>query len=116
MSIATATNNLPTQLTSFIGRERELEKQKKNLNLQDCLTLIGPGGTGKTRLSLQLGAEVLPNFSDGVWFVELAPLADPALILQTIASVMNVRAQMGVQLKDIVIDYLRAQKSFAHSR
>ena len=53
--------------------------------------------------------EVLPNFTDGVWFIELAPLADPALILQTIASVLNVRAQMGLPLKDIVVDYLRAK-------
>ena len=109
MSIAIATNNLPTQLTSFIGRERELREAKAKLSSARLLTLIGPGGTGKTRLSLQLGAEVLPNFSDGVWFVELAPLADPGLILQTIASVLNVRAQMGLPLKDIVADYLRAK-------
>ena len=109
MSIAAATNNLPTQLTSFIGRERELREAKEKLSSAKLLTLIGPGGTGKTRLSIQLGAEVLPNFTDGVWFIELAPLADPALILQTIASVLNVRAQMGVLLKDIVNDYLRAK-------
>lgn len=108
-SIGTATNNLPTQLTSFIGRERELREAKEKLKSARLLTLIGPGGTGKTRLSLQLAAEALPDFSDGVWLVEMAPLADPALILQTIASVLNVRAQMGMQLKDIVIDYLRAK-------
>ena len=109
MSIATATNNLPAQLTSFIGREKEIREAKEKLSSAKLLTLIGPGGTGKTRLSIQLGAEVLPNFTDGVWFIELAPLADPALILQTIASVLNVRAQMGVPLKDIVNDYLRAK-------
>ncbi|MBI3169440.1 MAG: adenylate/guanylate cyclase domain-containing protein, partial [Chloroflexi bacterium] len=109
MSIVTATNNLPTQLTSFIGRERELREAKEKLSSARLLTLIGPGGTGKTRLSIQLGAEMIPHFTDGVWFIEFAPLADPALILQTIASVLNVRAQMGVSLKDIVIDYLRAK-------
>jgi predicted ATPase/class 3 adenylate cyclase len=108
-SIGTATNNLPTQLTSFIGRERELREAKEKLLSARLLTLIGPGGTGKTRLSLQLAADVLPDFSDGVWLVELAPLADPALILQTIASVLNVRTQMGALLKDIVLDYLRAK-------
>jgi non-specific serine/threonine protein kinase len=109
MSIATATNNLPAQLTSFIGREKEIREAKEKLLSAKLLTLIGPGGTGKTRLSIQLGMEVLPNFTDGVWFIELAPLADPALILQTIASVLNVRAQMGMSLKDIVVDYLRAK-------
>jgi non-specific serine/threonine protein kinase len=109
MSVATATNNLPTQLTSFIGRENEIREAKEKLLSAKLLTLIGPGGTGKTRLSIQLGMEVLPNFTDGVWFIELAPLADPALILQTIASVLNVRAQMGLPLKDIVVDYLRAK-------
>ncbi len=109
MSIGTATNNLPTQLTSFIGRERELREAKEKLSSAKLLTLIGPGGTGKTRLSLQLVAEVRPDFSDGLWLVELAPLADPALILQTIASVLNVRAQIGMPLKGIVVDYLRAK-------
>lgn len=108
-SIATALNNLPTQLTSFIGRERELREAKGKLENARLLTLIGPGGTGKTRLSLQLAADVLPNFTDGVWLVELAALADPALILQTIASILNVRAQIGMPLVNIVMDYLRAK-------
>jgi len=119
-SIPTATNNLPTQLTSFIGRERELKEAKQKLLPSPAgrgvggegarlLTLIGPGGTGKTRLSLQLGAEVVANFADGVWFIELAPLADPALILQTVASVLGVRAQMGMGLANIVMDFLRAR-------
>ena len=108
-STATATNNLPPQLTSFIGRERERREVQEKLKSCRLLTLIGPGGTGKTRLSLQLGAQVLPDFADGVWFVELAPLADPAFILQTIASVLNLRAQIGISLKDILVDYLRAK-------
>ena len=108
-TIPTATNNLPQQLTSFIGRERELREAKEKLLSARLLTLIGPGGTGKTRLSLQLGIEMLPNFTDGVWFIELAPLADPALILQTIASVLGVRAQAGMPLENVVNDYLRAK-------
>src|SRR5258706_5858150 len=79
-SIATATNNLPTQLTSFVGRERELKEAREKLLSARLLTLIGPGGTGKTRLSLQLGADGLPLFTDGVLFIELAPLAEPVLI------------------------------------
>jgi predicted ATPase/class 3 adenylate cyclase len=108
-SLAYATNNIPAQLTSFIGREREMAETTKRLENARLLTLIGPGGTGKTRLSIQLGTEMLPHFTDGVWFIELAPLADPALILQTIASVLGVRAQVGMPLANIVNDFLRAK-------
>ena len=91
ISIKAAKNNLPIQLTSFIGRERELAEAKQKLDGARLLTLIGPGGTGKTRLSLQLAADMVPNFNDGVWLVELAPLADPSLILQSVASILGVR-------------------------
>jgi len=102
-------NNLPIQLTSFIGRERELAEAKKRFASARLLTLIGPGGTGKTRLSLQIGAELLPTFADGVWLVELAPLADPSLIMQTIASVLGLREQLGMSLNELLIDFLRAK-------
>jgi len=102
-------NNLPIQLTSFIGREHELTEAKKRLASARLLTMIGPGGTGKTRLSLQIGAELLPTFADGVWLVELAPLADPSLIMQTIASALGLREQLGMSLNELLIDFLRAK-------
>ena len=102
-------NNLPVQLNSFVGRERELAQTKDLLASAHLLTLIGPGGTGKTRLTLQLAAEVLPEFADGVWLVELAPLADPALVLQTVAATLGLREIPGTPLKDLVTDYLRAK-------
>src|SRR5215510_4158780 len=69
-------NNLPIQLTSFVGREHELSEIKQLLTTTHLLTLTGPGGTGKTRLALQLAAELLDakHFADGVWLVELAPV------------------------------------------
>lgn len=103
-------HNLPTNLTSFIGRERELALSKEKLEDARLLTLIGPGGTGKSRLSVQLGGEILPAFSDGVWLVELAPLADPNLIMQTVASVFGLRESPGRPLIDLVIDYFRAKQ------
>ena len=103
-------HNLPVKLTSFIGRERELIEAQKKLAEARLLTLIGPGGTGKSRLSIQLGGEVLPAFSDGVWLVELAPLSDPTLITQTIASVFGLRENPERPLVDLVIDYLRAKQ------
>ena len=103
-------NNLPSQLTSFIGREREMKESQMLLASTRLLTLIGPGGTGKTRLSLQLAADQLSNFRDGVWLVELAPLSDPAFILSTIASVLELHEVPGIPLVTIIIDYLRAKE------
>src|SRR6266542_2052059 len=102
-------NNLPVQLTSVIGREHELSEIKQLLTTTHLLTLAGPGGTGKTRLSLQLGAEVLKDFLDGVWLVELAPLADPTLVTQTVAVTLGVREQPGRTLLDALMDYVRAK-------
>ena len=116
-------NNLPQQLTSFIGRKKEIEEVKQLLapNLADdqleenaaltrLITLIGPGGTGKTRLSLQAGGELLEVFPDGVWLVELAPLADPQFIVQTIAARLGLSAQPGRPLLDHLTGYLRSRR------
>ncbi len=102
-------NNLPVQLTSFIGREQEMAEVKDLLTTTHLLTLTGPGGTGKTRLSLQVAAEVLDVFPDGAWLVELAPLADPALLPQAVASTLGVREQPGRLLVETLLDYLRAK-------
>jgi predicted ATPase/class 3 adenylate cyclase len=88
-------NNLPQQVTSFIGRERELAEIAKSLGNTRLLTLLGVGGIGKTRLSLQVAAEMLDAFPDGVWFVELAPLADSQLVPQAVASVLGVKEEAG---------------------
>jgi predicted ATPase/class 3 adenylate cyclase len=103
-------HNLPVQLTSFIGRERELAEVKQLLSNTRLLTFIGPGGTGKTRLSLQTAQEMLSSFTDGVWLVELAPLADPSLIPQTIAAIFGLREFPNLPLLQIVTDYLRAKQ------
>ena len=102
-------HNLPVKLTSFIGRERELAEAKSKLAESRLLTLIGPGGTGKTRLSVQLGGEQLALYPDGVWIVELAPISDAALIPQTIASVFGLRETPDRPLIELIIDYLRAK-------
>ena len=72
-------HNLPVQVTRFFGREQEIENLRQRLAAQRLVTLTGSGGVGKTRLSLQAAGEVLSDFADGVWLVELAPLTDPAL-------------------------------------
>jgi predicted ATPase/class 3 adenylate cyclase len=103
-------NNLPVQLTSFIGREQELAQTKEFLAHTHLLTLIGPGGTGKTRLALRLGADAFTEFGDGAWLVELAPLADPGLVLQTVATALGLREIPGIPLKDLVTDYLHERR------
>ena len=84
-------HNLPTQLTSFIGREKEMDELKKLITEHRMITLTGSGGAGKTRLALHAAADLLSLFSGGVGFVELAPLDDPALLVQTLFSVFRLR-------------------------
>jgi predicted ATPase/class 3 adenylate cyclase len=102
-------NNLPVQLTSFIGREKDIAEVKRLLSAARLVTLTGSGGAGKTRLSLQVAAEVIDTFDNGVWFVELAPLTDPALIPQTVASMLGLREEQGRPLMTVLTDYLRAK-------
>jgi Predicted ATPase len=103
-------NNLPTQLTSFIGRENEIAEVKQELESHRLVTLTGSGGTGKTRLSLQVAADLLDHFDHGVWFVELAPLTDPQLIPQTILSVIGISEQQGKTPLELLQDYLHEKK------
>jgi len=106
----TINHNLPINLTSFIGREKEIGDIKASLEKSRLLTLTGPGGTGKTRLSIQVGMHVLSSLENGVWMVELAPLSDPALIPQTVAAVFGLRESPGQILTEQIIDYLRAKR------
>ena len=110
VSLTAITNNLPVQLTSFIGRGREIAEVTRLLATTRLLTLTGVGGTGKTRLSLQVAASLLDRYTHGVWLVELAPLADPALVPQTVASALAVREQPGQPLMTTLLDYLREKQ------
>ncbi len=100
-------HNLPVQLTSFIGRAREIAEVKRLLSTARNLTLMGAGGSGKTRLALQVAAELLEVFADGIWFVELAAIADPALVPQTVAEALAVREEPGHPLTETLVADLR---------
>ena len=104
-------NNLPAQLTSFIGREKEISEVKQELRGHRLVTLTGSGGTGKTRLSLQVVSELLDQFPDGIWFIELAPLSDPELIPQTILSTIGLNEQAGKPAIELLKEYLRDRRS-----
>jgi predicted ATPase/class 3 adenylate cyclase/DNA-binding CsgD family transcriptional regulator len=99
-SVDAVPNNLPAQLTSFIGRERDITSVSTLLHSNRMVTLLGTGGCGKTRLSLQVAAHTLDRFPDGIWFVELAPIDDPDLTPQTVAEVIGLREQPGRAMAD----------------
>jgi len=103
-------NNLPIQLTSFIGRERELVEVRRLLSNTRLLTLTGPGGTGKTRLALRMAEELLPSFADGIWLAESAPLTDTSFIPPTIAEIFGLRELPNRPILNVVTDYLRAKQ------
>jgi len=102
-------NNLPIQPTSLIGREKEVVTLQHLLHREDVrlLTLTGPGGTGKTRLGLQVAAELSDRFAHGVFFVNLAPISDPALVVPTIATTLEVREITDHSLLDLLKVSLR---------
>ncbi len=104
-------NNLPTRLTTFIGREDQIAEVKKDLKEHRLVTLTGSGGTGKTRLSLQVAADVLNLFPNGVWFIELAPLTDPDLIPQTILSEIGIVERQGKDPLDVLKEYLQEKQT-----
>ena len=101
------TTNLPVLLTSFIGREKEQREIVSLLEKYHLVTLIGPGGVGKTRLSLEVGQEMLKKHHDGVWLVELAPVLDPLLVPRTTALAIGLRDESQRPVIDMLSDYLR---------
>ncbi|HEX9388943.1 MAG TPA: adenylate/guanylate cyclase domain-containing protein [Anaerolineales bacterium] len=104
-------NNLPVQLTTFIGREKEIAEIKQELANHRLVTLTGSGGTGKTRLSLQVAVDLLDQFPHGTWFVELASLTDPQLIPQSILSTIGVNEQPGRAPIELLKEYLHGKRS-----
>ena len=103
-------NNLPAQLNSFIGREPQIAQLKEALVNARLVTLTGTGGTGKSRLSLQVAAQVTGDYPDGVWLVELSPVSDPARVPQVVAFVMQVKEQPDRSLIETLADFARPKK------
>src|ERR1700694_602119 len=108
-SLDSTPNNLPTQTTTFIGRQRELASALERLQTTRLLTLTGPGGSGKTRLALHLAADLLDLYPDGVWLVELAPFPDPAAVGPTVAAAVHIGERPGRPVVDTISESLRSQ-------
>ena len=102
--------NLPEPLTSFIGRGRELAEIKRLLSGSRLLTLVGVGGIGKTRLALQVAAEVIDTYRDGVWLIELGSISDPLLVPTSVAQVLGVQERTGTPLTETLCAHLKARQ------
>jgi predicted ATPase/class 3 adenylate cyclase/DNA-binding CsgD family transcriptional regulator len=102
-------NNLPAQLTAFVGRDTEMEELREMSERHRLVTLTGVGGCGKTRLALQLAAEVVERHPGGTWWIELAGVSDPELVTATVATALGVRAEPERPLIDTLAQYLQGQ-------
>jgi predicted ATPase/DNA-binding XRE family transcriptional regulator len=105
-----AGNNLPVARTTFVGRQRELAKVEELLARHWLLTLVGSGGVGKTRLAIQAGAKLLDRYHDGVWFIDFAPIGDPALVPSVVAKALGMSQSQGGSIDEPVSQWLKRKK------
>ncbi|MBV8148253.1 MAG: tetratricopeptide repeat protein [Candidatus Eremiobacteraeota bacterium] len=103
-------NNLPIASTAFIGREHDVSEIKELLDRHRLVTLVGSGGVGKTRLAIQVGAELLDQYPDGVWFVDFAPISDPELVSSVIAQALGMSQQADRRVDESIPPWLERKK------
>ena len=110
-SLEATPNNFPQQLTSFIGRERELMEVEALLQGARLLTLLGMGGLGKTRLALQVGTKLMDRFDDGAWFVDLASIREPSLVASAVAKALGLHEEPGRPIVESLRAHLKPRKT-----
>src|SRR3954465_2826003 len=103
-------NNVPLEVTSFVGREREIEQATRMLDQSSVLTLTGPGGVGKTRIGLRLARTLLDRFEDGTWIVECGSLSDPSFLLPAVVSAVGLPDPAGRSLLSTIVDQLKGKR------
>ncbi|MFL5641023.1 MAG: ATP-binding protein [Chloroflexota bacterium] len=103
-------NNIPLEVTSFVGREREIEQATRMLDQSSLLTLTGPGGVGKTRIGLRLARTLLDRFEDGTWIVECGSLSDPSFLLPAVVSAVGLPDPAGRSLLSTIVDQLKGKR------
>jgi class 3 adenylate cyclase len=108
-SLAVLTYNLPEALGPFVGREAEIADVRQALDRSRLVTLTGSAGSGKTRLAIRVATEALDRFGDGAWFVDLAPIVEPHLVVEEVARAMGVRSERGTALIDTLLDVVGAR-------
>jgi predicted ATPase len=99
--------NLPAEATSFIGRRRELAELRKQLSAARLVSLVGPGGVGKTRLAIRIATDLARGFQGGAWLVELADIRDPGLVANAVIAALDLRAQASTEPQPLLLAYLR---------
>jgi predicted ATPase/DNA-binding SARP family transcriptional activator len=109
-SMAARVTNLPIPISSFVGRNRELSKIKQLLSDERLVTLTGAGGSGKTRLAIHAATDLIDSFKDGVWWIELAPLIEPALIPSAVAKALGIDNRSDQPLTETLKQYLYNKK------
>ena len=109
-SIGEVRGNLPRQVTSFVGRERELAILMSVVLKRQLVTLTGVGGVGKTRLALEVASEVVSEFRDGAWLCELAPVTDPDAVWETLATSLGVQRHPTRPLESVILGYLGSKR------
>ncbi|MFO1303256.1 MAG: tetratricopeptide repeat protein [Burkholderiales bacterium] len=110
-SLEATPNNLPQQVTSFVGRERELARVRDLLAQSRLVSLVGPGGIGKTRLSLQLAADLLEDFPDGIWFIEFAAIVDPSLVPKVVAQALGLQEDADTPVAQALCAHLASRRT-----
>jgi predicted ATPase len=105
-SVEARPNNLPTPISNFVGRIREMAEVSSALGAHRLIAVVGPGGVGKTRLAIELARAMLPTFRDGAWFVELAGISDSALVAQTVADALGIREDPNVSVSEQLLHSL----------
>jgi predicted ATPase/class 3 adenylate cyclase len=109
-SLNTPSGNLPTELTSFVGREQELERVTSMLAQTRLLTLTGVGGVGKTRLALRVAAELRPSYRDGVWLCELGGVREAHVVPDAVAAILGVQPRQGLTVTETLLEFLQAKE------
>ncbi len=109
-SLSVLPNNLPLQLTTFVGRDEETAKVRKLLGTARLVTLAGAGGSGKTRLALHVGADLATEYANGVWLVDLAAITDPGLIMRATAEALGVRQEQDRTADEVLVEHLQGRE------
>ncbi len=109
-SLGRGITNLPLQLTSFVGRDADVAMVLARVEASRTVTLVGPGGVGKTRLAIAVGRELLERYPDGVWFVDLAPLSDPEFVAAAVAATLDVRVASTSTATDELVNALAGKR------